>query len=168
MPTFIICSLLLSFLVQNDSPYVALLASPTALIFGLAAIAASLIGALLKKMPGSLWHDLFAAGTLVTWFAYWHEIFNDDALMFYFFPLYFALLTALITLLVVNRIEHFDDESFAQLRFLQQNARLNTPAIVIFVLSSVVITRHYMLYPIAMTLFVMRYMLTRCLETAGE
>lgn len=168
MPGFIVFSLLLSFLVQSESPYLALLTSPIALILGLIATATGLIGALLKKLPSTVWHDLFAAGTLATWFAYWHQIFNDDAPMFYFFPLYFALLTSVIALLFINRIEHFDYESIVQLRFLEKNARLDTPAIVAFVLASVVITRHYMLYPIAMTLFVVRYMLTRCLESVGK
>lgn len=168
MPTFIVCSLLLSFLVQYESPYLDLLTSPAVLALGLIATAASIIGALLKKMPAVVWYDMFAVGTLLTWFAYWHQVFNDDAPMFYFFPLYYTLLTSVIALLFINRAERFDAESVQQLRFADKHTRLDTRAIVAFVLLSLVITRHYMLYPIAMTLFVVRYMLTRCLELVGK
>lgn len=168
MPVFIVCSLLVSFLVQNESPYLVLLSSPAVLAIGAIATAASIIGALLKKMPSEVWYDLFATGTLLIWFAYWRPLFNDDAPMFYFFPLYYTLLTAAVTLLFINRSEYFDDESVAQLRFLEKNSRLDTSAIVVFVLISLVITRHYLLYPIAMTLFVLRFMLTRCLENVGR
>jgi hypothetical protein len=168
MPAFIVCSLTLSFLVQSESPYLDLLTSPVALAIGLIATAASLVGAVLKKMPSAVWYDLFAVGTLLTWFAYWRQLFTGDAPMFYFFPLYYTLLTSVVALLFINRIERFDAESIAQLRFLEKHMRFDTSAIVVFVLVSLAITRHYLLYPIAMTLFVMRFMLTRCLEAAGK
>jgi hypothetical protein len=168
MPAFIVCSLALSFLVQNESPYMAWLTSPAALAIGLIAAVASLAGAVLKKMPSAVWYDLFAVGTLLTWFAYWHQQFSNEAPMFYFFPLYYALLTSVIALLFVNRAERFDYESVEQLRYWEKQARFDTPAVVAFVLVSIVITRHYLLYPIAMTLYVMRYMLTRCLEVTGK
>jgi hypothetical protein len=168
MPVFIVCSLTLSMLVQSESPLLIFLQSTVALVLGLAATIVSLLGAIAKKLPNAVWFDLFATGTLVTWFAYWRKIFNADAPMFYFFPLYYTLLASAMALLFINRVERFDNESITQLRFLDQHLRLDAPAIVVFVLVSLAITRHYMLYPIAMTLFIVRYMLTRCLEIAGK
>lgn len=168
MPAFILCGLALSFLVQSESPYLLWLASDAALITGLFAAAAALLGGLLKKLPSVIWFDGFAVGTLLIWFAYWRRIFNDDAPMFYFYPLYFSVLSAVLGLLFINKAEHFDDESLQYLRYLDRYIRIPASAFALFVLLSLAITRHYTLFPMAMTLFIARHMLTRCVEIADN
>ena len=84
--------------------------------------------------------------------------------MFFFFPLYYALFTSVVTLFFINKSQYFDQESVAQLRYLEKISRLDISATVILVLVSLLIPRHYALYPIAMTLFIIRHTITACLE----
>ena len=164
MIVFILCNLLLAMLVQNQSNLLLLLATPLALGVGLAVMAVSLSAGYLKKAPTVIWHDAFASSCLLAWYAGWAPLFNDDAPMFFFFPLYYALFTSVVTLFFINKSQYFDQESVAQLRYLEKISRLDISATVILVLVSLLIPRHYALYPIAMTLFIIRHTITACLE----
>jgi len=161
---FILCSLTLAALVQNQNQFLQLLATPVALGIGLTVIAGSLLAGYLKKAPSIIWHDGFATGCLLVWYAYWEPQFSSGAPMFFFFPLYFALLTSIVTLTLINKSEYFDQESIVQLRYLEKHTRFNISVLVGLVLISLLITRHYTLYPIAMTLFIIRHTMTVCLE----
>ncbi|MCK9397507.1 MAG: hypothetical protein M0Q44_18205 [Methylobacter sp.] len=162
---FILCSLSLAALVQNPNHFLELLGTPVALGIGLTLMAVSLLLGYLKKIPTVTWHDGFATSCLLVWYAYWTPQFNADAPMFFFFPLYFALLTSIVTLTLINKSQYFDRESIMHLRYLEKNTHFNTGVIVGFVLISLLVTRHYALYPIAMTFFIVRHTMTACLET---
>jgi hypothetical protein len=161
---FILCSFSLAVLVQNQNQFLQLLNTPVALGIGLTLMAVSLLLGYLKKVPTVIWHDGFATSCLLVWYAYWEPQFNDDAPMFFFFPLYFALLTSIVTLTLINKSEYFDRESVEHLRYLEKTSRFNIGVIVAFVLISLLITRHYALYPIAMTFFIIRHTMVACLE----
>ncbi len=161
---FILCSLSLAVLVQNPNEFLQLLTTPAALGVGLTVMVASLLAGYLKKISTVIWHDGFATSTLLIWYAYWEPQFNNDAPMFFFFPLYYALLTSIVTVTLINKSEYFDQESIVHLRYLEKNTRFNISAIVVFVLISLLITSHYALYPIAMTLFIIRHTMVVCLE----
>lgn len=161
---FIICSLLLAILVQNQNQFLPLLATPVALGIGLTIMVTSLLLGYLKKIPTVTWHDGFATSCLLVWYAYWGPQFNDDAPMFFFFPLYYALLTSIVTLTLINKSQHFDQESIEQLRYLEKISRFDISVLVAFVLISLLITRHYAIYPIAMTFFIVRHTMIACLE----
>ena len=85
--------------------------------------------------------------------------------MFFFFPLYYALLTLVVTLSLINKSQQFDQESIEQLRHLEKNSRINISVFIVFVLIGLLITDHYAVYPIAMTFFIVRHTLIVCLET---
>lgn len=161
---FILCSMLLAVLVQNQSGLLQLLTTPAALGIGLTLTAVSLLVGYLKKAPTMVWHDGFATSCLLVWYAYWAPQFNEDAPMFFFFPLYYSLFTSLVTLTLINKSEYFDHDSIVQLRYLDKISRFNISMIMVFVLLSLLVTRHYALYPIAMTLFIIRHTMTVCLE----
>ncbi|MGZ5576083.1 MAG: hypothetical protein ACXWEV_04325 [Methylobacter sp.] len=165
---FILCSVLLAALVQKQSELLQLLATPVALGICLAAMAISLLAGYLKKVPSIVWHDGFATSCLLVWYAYWAPQFDGDAPMFFFFPIYFSLLTSIVTFTLINKSEDFDQETIRQLRYLEKINRFNLSAIVAFVLVSLLITQHYTLYPIAMTLFIMRHTMITCLETVDR
>lgn len=160
----ILFSLLLAILVEKQSEWLEFLIGLPALTVGLLILIISLSLAYFKKVSSIIWHDGFSTGCLLTWYAYWQPQFNDNAPMFFFFPLYFALLTSIVTVMFINKTEYFDQESIAQLRYLDSHARLSLSSIIILVLMSLLITRHYALYPIAMTLFIVRHTLVVCLE----
>lgn len=164
MPLFLIVNLLCCYAAQAQDAVHTLLTSPWALGAGIVLLVISGGGAVLRKLPPGLWFDGFASGAALVWFAAWHRVFLQDAPMFFAFPLYYILLTSVIVLLFVNRRERLDEESINDLRVLHETKRFHTGILAAFLLLSLVITRHYALYPIAMTLFLMRYMLTMCLE----
>lgn len=161
---FILCSLSLAALVHSHNEFLGLLGTPMALGIGLTMMTASLLVGYLKKASTVTWHDGFATSCLLVWYSYWTSEFNDNAPMFFFFPLYYALLTSIVTLTLINKSEHFDHESIVQLRYLEKSTRFHIGVLVGLVLISLLITRHYTLYPIAMTLFIVRHTMIACLE----
>lgn len=161
---FIVCSVFLAILVQSQNEFLPLLATPVALGIGLSMMAISLLAGYLKKLSTVTWHDTFATGGLLVWYAYWKPQFNDDAPMFFFFPLYYALLTSILTLALINKARYFDQDSVDHLRYMEKITRFDISVIVVLVLISLLITRHYALYPMAMTFFVVRHTMIVCLE----
>ena len=164
MIVFILSCLVLAALVQSHNQFLPLLATPEALGVGLALLVVSLLLGYLKKLPSLYWHDGFATAALIVWYAYWKPEFNDDAPMFFFFPVYFALLSGLVTLSLINKSQYFDVESVQNLRYLDKMLRIDMSGAVIFVLIGLGITRHYALYPMAMTFFITRHSIRVCLD----
>ncbi len=164
MIVFIIANLLLAVLVQTQNDLLSLLATPVALGIGLTAMVASLLSGYFKKLSTVAWHDGFATAGLLVWYAYWKPEFNDDTPMFFIFPLYYALLTSILTLALINKAPYFDQESIEYLRNLEKLNRFDISLIVVFVMISLLITRHYALYPMAMTFFLIRHTMIVCLE----
>jgi hypothetical protein len=164
MIVFVICSLVLAILVQNQNPFLQLLVTPVALGIGLTFMAASLLTGYFKKAPSIIWHDGFATSCLLVWYAYWSIQFNNDAPMFFFFPLYYALFTSVVTLSLINKSQCFDPDSIEQLRHLEKICRIDISVLIVFVLISLLIIDHYAVYPIAMTFFIVRHTMLVCLE----
>lgn len=164
MAGFIFCSLSLAVLVQYPNKFLTLLTTPVALGIGLVVMAASLLAGYLKKLPTMVWHDGFSSSCLLVWYAYWAPQFNADAPMFFYFPLYYALLTSIVTVTLINKSENFDLESIKQLRYLDKLSRFDFNALAVCVLISLLITEHYMLYPMAMTVLIIRHTVIACLE----
>ncbi|TAK61699.1 hypothetical protein [Methylobacter sp.] len=165
---FILCSMSLAVLVQNQNAFLQSLTTPVALGIGLAIMATSLLVGYFKKAPTIAWHDGFATGCLLVWYAYWKPQFDDDAPMFFFFPLYYSLLTSIVTLALINKSQYFDQESIDHLRYLEKISRFDINVIMVLVMISLLITRHYAIYPIAMTLFIIRHTMIVCLENIDK
>lgn len=160
MPLFIICSLSISFLVQTGSPYLSQIALPVILYIGFGFIICSAIAAVSKRIHFSYTYDGFAIGALLVWFSYWYQLFKKDAPMFYFFPLYFALLAAGVTLLFLRKDDWVDQESLKSMLRFSKRLRFHPGIMAIAVLISLEVHSHFLLFPITMTLFIMRYTLT--------
>lgn len=165
MLTFILWNILLAVLVQTQSEFLPLLATPAALAIGIFAMAASLLVGYLKKVPTMAWHDGFVTGSLLAWYAYWQPEFGSDAPMFFVYPVYFALLTSVVTLALINRSPYFDQESVEYLRSLEKLSRFDMSLVIGFVAISLLIYKHYSLYAMAITFFVVRHTMIICLET---
>lgn len=85
--------------------------------------------------------------------------------MFHMFPIYYAVLCTWMLLAVINKSAQLDAESRDALRYLQKYlARFDTCLVAAGVLLSLAFPEHYLLYPIVMTLFIVRSTLQRCLE----
>jgi hypothetical protein len=164
MIIFILACIALATLVQLQSPLLEWLTLSPALEINLCLLALSLLLGYFKKLPSISWHDGFATATLLVWYGDWRPLFDDYAPMFFFYPLYFALFSGILTLLLINKSADFDAESVIQLRYMDKMIRFNMPAAIVFVLIAVLISRHYALYAMAMTFFMIRHSITVCLE----
>ncbi|MDD5321650.1 MAG: hypothetical protein PHD43_13760 [Methylococcales bacterium] len=168
MPLFIVLSLVLCFIVQTASSLQSVLVSPLFIYTGLILAFISIAGIIFKKMPAIIWYDIFAGSTLIVWFAYWKPLFNDDSPIFFFYPLYFALMTALVSLFVIGQQYKIDGESFNIMRSLSNKSIIQPWIIMLCVLASLELQQHFLLYPIMMTLLITRFALSSCLETRSH
>jgi hypothetical protein len=168
MPLFIALSLALCFMVQTASPLQGLLVSPLMIYIGLAGAIVSILGIYFKKWPAIVWYDLFSASTLVVWFAYWKPLFKDESPVFFFYPLYFALMTAFVSIFFIGQRDKIDDESFRFMLSLSKKPIIQPWLIMLCVLGSLELEQHFMLYPTLMTLLIMRFALAGCLEGRGH
>jgi len=164
MPLFIALSLTLCFLVQTASPLQSVLVKPFIIYIGLAVAIVSILGSLFKKLSAIIWYDIFSSSTLLVWFVYWNPLFKDDSPIFFFYPVYFALMTAFVTLFFIGQRHKIDDESFRLMRFLSKKSITEPWVIMICVLGSLELQQHFMLYPVMMTLLIMRFALASCME----
>ncbi|MGZ8955740.1 MAG: hypothetical protein ACXW0Q_13790 [Methylovulum sp.] len=164
MPLFIALSLTLCFLVQTASPLQSVLVKPFIIYIGLAVAIVSILGSLFKKLSAIIWYDIFSSSTLLVWFVYWNPLFKDDSPIFFFYPVYFALMTAFVTLFFIGQRHKIDDESFRLMQFLSKKSITEPWVIMICVLGSLELQQHFMLYPVMMTLLIMRFALASCME----
>jgi len=165
MPIFIALSLAISFLAQTASPLQNLLIAPAFIYFGTTLAIICIAGSILKKLPTRIYFDLFASSTLLVWFAYWKTLFfKDDSPVFFAYPLYFAFMTAFVSLAFINRRHNIDAQSFRQMRTLSAKSMLQPWIIMTVTLVTLALPQHYLLYPTLMTLLIFNFALTRCLE----
>lgn len=164
MPIFIALSLALCFIVQTAPSLQSVLISPSFMYTGLILAITSIVGSTFKKMPATIWYDIFAGSILIVWFAYWKPLFNNDSPIFFFYPLYFALMTAFVSFFVIGQQHKIDDESFNVMKSLSKKSIIQPWIIMLCVLASLELQQHFLLYPIMMTLLVMRYALSSCLK----
>ena len=164
MPLFIILSLTLCYMIQTDSSLLSILVSPVFIYTGLVFAIISMAGITFKKMPATIWYDIFASSLLIVWFAYWKPLFYDDSPIFFFFPLYFALMTAFVSLFIIGQQSKMDDVSFNSMKSLSKKSIIQPWILMLCVGASLELQQHFLLYPVMMTLLIMRFALSRTLE----
>jgi hypothetical protein len=164
MPFFIALSLAFSFIVQSTNPLQSLLSSSTFNYIGIALTAGSIVGMLLKKLPVKIWYDIFASGALLAWFGYWKPLFYDDSPIFFFYPLYFAFMAAFVSLFFIQKCQVIDYETFCYMKSFSDGNKLPPWLVMTGVLVSLALHQHYLLFPIMMTLLIIRFALASCIE----
>ena len=164
MPLFIVFSLALCFMVQNAGSLQSLLISPLLIDISLGVAIISILGSVLKKRWILIWYDIFSSSALLIWFAYWKPLFKDDSPIFFFYPLYFALVTAFVSLFFIGQRHKIDEESFRFMRSYSKKNLLQSWILMVCVLGSLGLQQNFMLYPVMMTLLIMRFALTSCME----
>jgi len=165
---FIVFSLVLSFLVQSDSPWLALVQNTVVLYSGLGICIASFVIALLKKNKAIIFHDVFAVSSLLVWFSYWRTLFNEESPFFFVFPLYFVFIGAVIESLLLSQQSKPDQETLGYMYAIASNSRLQLWLVMVVVLISLGLEEHYLLYPTAITILLIRIALHRYLEAAAK
>lgn len=164
MLLFIALSLALCFIEQTASSLQNILILPLWIYIGIALDVISILGIIFKKFPIRIWYDIFAAGTLLVWFAYWKPLFNDDSPIFFFYPLYFAFLSAFVGLFFIGRWDKTDKETLGYMQSIDRQSIIQPWVIMLCVLASLALQTHFLLYPVTMTLLMLRFVVSDCLE----
>jgi hypothetical protein len=168
MLVFILLSLALGYIIQTANPLTSLLMKPFFLYFGIAGAFLAIAGLLVKKGNFKIWYDLFASSALLTWFAYWKTLFNPDSPMFFFFPVYFAAMSAFISLAFIGQSERLDNETLGYMRRLAEQNGLQPWIIMLGALGSLRLLEHYLVFPIIMTLLLLRFALDSCIAQGNR
>ena len=166
MYIFILVNLCMGFLLQTKTPLHTFLLSDTSLYLGCVLVLINIIatGFKFKKIHYRLRYDLFAVGSILIWFAYWPPFFRYGTPMFDYFPLYFALITAFFSLAFITHPENMDPDATTFLQWLSDSGRFNPLFIMLAVIAGLAMPQHFLLYPAAMTILVIRYTLASCLN----
>jgi hypothetical protein len=164
MPVFVLLCLAFAVLVQTASPLQNTLVSPLVIYGGLTIAIATLIGNLIKKIPENLSYDLFSSSLLFVWFAYWKPLFVKDSPIFFFFPVYFALIIAFVTLFFIGNRHKIDQYSLDTMKSIVDSGVADPWLVMIAVLVTLNFENHFLQYPVMMTLLILRYALTNCLK----
>lgn len=164
MPVFIILSLTLCYLVETANPVQSALTSPLIIYIGTSGAVLSTIGIFFKKFQENIWYDIFFSSILLTWFASWKSFFNEQSPMFFFFPLYFALATAFATFILIGGRQRIDRQTRDYMKAFVEKSGMEPWILMIFILGSLQLQHHFMLFPVLMTLLLVRYTLSGCLK----
>lgn len=163
MFVFILLSLALGYLVQSGHPLVDQLVAPFFLYLGVGGALLAIVGALVNKARLRIWYDVCASGLLFTWFAYWKTVFNVDSPMFFFFPIYFVAMGVFVSLAFVSQCDRLDPQSVSYMRRFAEKG-LQPWLVMLGALGSLQLLEHYLVFPIMMTLLLLRYALDCCIE----
>lgn len=163
MPVFVALCLVLALIVQTGSPIQFLLVSPVFLYGGLTIAIATIAGSFLKKLPEKISYDLFSSSILFAWFAYWKPLFVADSPIFFFFPIYFALIIAFAALFFIGQRHKIDRDSLQRMQAIVDSGVVEPWLVMACVTVTLYFENRFIQYPVMMTLLTMRYALSGCL-----
>jgi len=163
---FILLNLYIGFLLKEESFFHDLLLSDVSLYIGVGLLIVNVIASWFKfdKIPFKLRYDLFGVGALLVWFSYWPPFFRFGSPLFQYFPMYFAFITALFSVVFITKRENMDPDAVTLLQWLSDSGRFNPIIIMIAVMISLALPQYFLLFPVTVTLFVMRFALASCLN----
>lgn len=163
---FILLNLCIAFILKDSPVLGVIFSSIYAFNIGVLLLLINLLDSYLKYkvIAYKFRYDLFAVGALLLWFYYWPDFFRQGSPIFDFYPLYFALITALFSLVFVRKPEHIDKDALLWLQWLSDSGRFNPVIVMLLVIVSLAVPQQFMLFPIAMSLLVMRFALACCLN----
>ncbi len=165
MPIFVVLCLFLALLVQSESPMQAILVSDFVIYGGLTVGIITIIGSFFKKIPEAISYDVFSSGILLAWFAYWKPLFVKDSPIFFFFPVYFALIAAFVSLFFIGQRHKIDQDSRQRMQAIVDSGVVEPWFVMICVLVTLYFENRFIQYPTMMTLLITRYALFSCLKT---
>ncbi|MEQ1559327.1 MAG: hypothetical protein ABL933_10390 [Methyloglobulus sp.] len=165
MPIFVFLCFALALIVQTASSLQYMIVSDIFIYGGLAIAIATVIGNFFKRLPETLSYDIFASSTLLAWFAYWKPLFVKDSPIFFFFPVYFALMVAFVTLFFIEQRHRIDRDSLKSMQGIVDSSVVDPWLIMTFVLVTLYFEDHFLQFPVMMTLLIMRYTLSGCLKS---
>jgi hypothetical protein len=164
MPVFVFLCLALALIVQTENRLQTVLVSDFFIYGGLTIAIATVIASFFKKLPETISFDLFSSSILLTWFAYWKPLFVSDSPIFFFFPVYFALIVAFAALFFIGQRHKIDRDSLNRMQAIVDSGVVQTWVVMSCVVASLYFEDHFLQFPVMMTLLTMRYALSGCLK----
>jgi hypothetical protein len=164
MPIFIVLCLALALIVQINSPIQTQLVSDSVLYAGLGIGILTIIGSFLNKISEEISYDIFSSSILFAWFAYWKPLFVNDSPIFFFFPVYLALMTAFVSLFFVGQRHKIDKESLQRMQAFVKSGVIPSWLIMLCVMVTLYFENRFIQFPVMMTLLMFRYALSSCLK----
>lgn len=164
MVVFIIMNLAIGYVVNTEVNLSAVLAFDFPIYVGAVCMGIAVLLAWFKKVSCHVWYDLFASGSLLVWLPYWYPDFREGSPVFFFIPLYFALVCAFFFLAFVRKRDQIDEDTINFLQWLSDSGRFNPYIIAAFVAAGLFLKDHFLVYPVAVTMFAMRYALASSLQ----
>lgn len=164
MPFFVALCLILAVIVQTGSPLQGILVSPVVLYGGLTIAVATIIASFVKRLPEHISFDLFASSILLAWYAYWKPLFVRDSPIFFFFPVYFALIVAFVSLFFIGQRHKIDRDSLQRMQAIVDSGVIEPWFVMICVTVTLYFENRFIQFPTMMTLLTTRYALSGCLK----
>ena len=168
MPVFIILSLCLCYLVETANPVQEILTSPLFIDIGTGFAVICILGIFFNKLLENIWYDAFFSSALFIWFASWKPLFNDQSPMFFFFPLYFALAAAFASFVLIGGRQKIDRQTREYMKAFIEKSGMEPWILMIFILGSLQLQHHFMLFPVLMTLLLVRFTLSGCVQSRNS
>ena len=109
-------------------------------------------------------YDFFLVGTLIVWWIHWREVYQANAPLFKFYPVYFSILSVLLTSSVINQKHCLDDDQIELIRLIYARFLFRPELLVGLTLMSLYLRQQYVLYPVMVSFVYVRYVFTECLE----
>lgn len=164
MPVFVALCLVLALIVQTGSQLQLALVSPIVIYGGLTTAIVTITGRFFKIVPENISYDIFSSSSLLAWFAYWKPLFVKDSPIFFFFPVYFALIIAFAALFFIGQRHKIDRDSLQRMQAIVDSGVVQPWFVMVCALVTLNFEKHFLLYPVMMTLLTMRYTLSGCLK----
>jgi hypothetical protein len=164
MPFFSLLCLFFAFFVDGNSALQKYFAQDFVLYLGLLMASGVIVACFFKKIPEMASYDAFCCGTLLAWFAYWKPLFTHDSPIFFFFPVYFALISALAALFFTSQRKKINLSDLGIMREIDRSGAANPSMLMCLVLITLYFENHFLQFPIMMTLLITRYVLSGCLR----
>jgi hypothetical protein len=131
---------------------------------GLAIGAITIICSYFKKIPENVSYDIFSCSILLAWFAYWKPLFVKDSPIFFFFPIYFAIITAFVSLFFIGQRHKIDRDSLQRMQAIVDSGIIQPWFVMICVTVTLYFENRFIQFPTMMTLLITRYALSGCLK----
>ncbi len=145
-------------------PLASWLASPWLGGMGVIAILAACFLGWRCRLPPQRVYDLLLWGTLWIWLAYWSRLFSLEAPLFKAYPVFFVLIDVCTGYFVVGHSERWSVEERRLLESLAQQWWFSEKLWAVIVVASLLMTRHYLIYPLTVGVLTARRALERALE----
>ncbi len=160
MYIFLLINLFLGFYLKSNGSVISLFQSDYFLYAGVCLLTVSQS----KRISFNLQYDLFAVGSILVWLSYWPPFFREESPVFYVFLLYFAFITAFFSLLFKTQKNKMSSDEIKNLQMLSSFVISNPLFVMVAVLISLAFPGHFLLFPLSITLLIIRFSLAYCLD----